>query len=49
VRHCWIRCGDSAIREEDRREKWRGMEYRIAMGVHLHEVNRYADEVAQEM
>jgi TatD DNase family protein len=45
----WRELADSAIKEEDRKEKWGGVEYWFAMGVHPHEAKHYTDEVEREM
>ncbi|KAI0718972.1 hypothetical protein C8T65DRAFT_637607 [Cerioporus squamosus] len=41
----WKEIADSALTEEDRKEKWGGLEYWFVMGVHPHEAKNYTDEV----
>jgi len=40
---------DSAIKEEDRKTIWNGMEYWFAIGVHPHEAKMYDDSVEQDL
>ncbi|KAF9067219.1 hydrolase [Rhodocollybia butyracea] len=45
VRKLWKEFADSALKEEDRKEKWGGLEYWFVMGVHPHDAKLYNDEV----
>ncbi|KAF8649324.1 hypothetical protein AX16_005879 [Volvariella volvacea WC 439] len=49
VQKLWREFADSAVREEDRREKWGALEYWFAIGVHPHDAKKYTDEVEQEL
>ncbi|KAI0674957.1 hypothetical protein C8Q78DRAFT_1075308 [Trametes maxima] len=45
VQRLWKELADSALSEEDRKEKWGGLEYWFVMGVHPHEAKEYNDDV----
>ncbi|KAI0645355.1 hypothetical protein C8Q79DRAFT_910324 [Trametes meyenii] len=49
VQRQWRELADSAISEEDRKEKWAGLEYWFVMGVHPHEAKEYNDDVEREI
>ncbi|KAJ4495116.1 hypothetical protein C8J55DRAFT_554741 [Lentinula edodes] len=49
VRKLWKEFADSALREEDRKSKWGGLEYWFVMGVHPHEAKLYNDEVEADI
>ncbi|EJF65163.1 hypothetical protein DICSQDRAFT_132695 [Dichomitus squalens LYAD-421 SS1] len=45
----WQEVADSALTEEDRREKWGGLEYWFVMGVHPHEAKDYTDAIERKI
>ncbi|KAI0745530.1 hypothetical protein C8Q76DRAFT_703949 [Earliella scabrosa] len=49
VQATWKELADSALTEEDRKEKWGGLNYWFVMGVHPHEAKDYTDEIEQNI
>lgn len=49
VQSVWRSIANSALTEEDRREKWGGIEYWFVMGVHPHEASLYNDDVETDI
>ncbi|EIW78060.1 hypothetical protein CONPUDRAFT_129112 [Coniophora puteana RWD-64-598 SS2] len=45
----WRKLADSALTEEERRNKWGGIEYWFVMGVHPHNAGRYTDKIGQQI
>lgn len=49
VKKLWKEFADSAVSEEDRKEKWGGIEYWFVIGVHPHEAKDYNDQVEADL
>ncbi|KIJ43146.1 hypothetical protein M422DRAFT_253649 [Sphaerobolus stellatus SS14] len=49
VTKMWKEIADSAVKVEDRAEKWGGVEYWFVMGVHPHHAESYNDAIEQEI
>ncbi|KAJ8495583.1 hypothetical protein ONZ45_g12790 [Pleurotus djamor] len=49
VRKLWKEFADSALTEEDRRNKWGSLDYWFVIGVHPHEARHYTDEIEEEL
>ncbi|KAJ7770265.1 hydrolase [Mycena maculata] len=49
VRQLWREFADSALTDEDRRDKWGGLGYWFVMGVHPHEAKLYTDAVEADI
>lgn len=49
VTKLWKEFADSAVSEEDRKEKWGGIEYWFVIGVHPHEAKDYNDQVEADL
>ncbi|KAJ6482496.1 Metallo-dependent hydrolase [Mycena sanguinolenta] len=49
VRPIWREFADAALRDEERGERWGGVEYWFVMGVHPHEARLYTDAVEADI
>ncbi|KAF7377499.1 hypothetical protein MSAN_00171900 [Mycena sanguinolenta] len=49
VRPIWKEFADAALRDEERAEKWGGVDYWFVMGVHPHEARLYDDAVEADI